>query len=177
MTGRSIALTDTAGLVDGSRLDAHLAALGVNNPWAVGTHETRFRLALESIHDLVWARRRNRITALAMRLETHLDLVLLGNTLRNGDDETNLVLDGLEDGIRRGGWWYVEDGGVGLDFPHGITRFGRMWGSATIIRSTYLLHRSKDGETEMGLPRLLGVDTTDHPSAILERLFYMESAL
>ena len=55
MTDRSIALTDTAGLVDGSRLDTHLAALGVDDTRAVGANETRLALALERIDDLCLA--------------------------------------------------------------------------------------------------------------------------
>ena len=44
--------TDAARLVDMTRLDAHLAPQGIDDPWAVGTNKTRLGLAFQRIHDL-----------------------------------------------------------------------------------------------------------------------------
>ena len=51
---------------------------------------------------------------------THSDFVLLGNSLGNADNETDLVLNGLDDGVRGAWWGHVEDGRVGLHFPDGL---------------------------------------------------------
>ena len=51
---------------------------------------------------------------------TYADFVLLRNTFRDADDETNLVFNRLDDSVRGGGWGDVEDGRVGLHFPDGL---------------------------------------------------------
>ena len=101
-------------------LDAHLAAEGVDDTRAVGANETRLGLALERVHDLSQAQRRDQIAARQTDSETYPDFIQLGYTLRNADNEANFVLNGFDDRIRRGRWWYVEDGGIRLDLPHGL---------------------------------------------------------
>ena len=78
-----VELTDTAGLVDRTGLDAHLAALGVDDTRAVRPNETRLGLALERVHDLSGTQPRIQIAARKMMMTAHLDLVQLGNTFRD----------------------------------------------------------------------------------------------
>ena len=113
-----VELTDTAGLVDRTGLDAHLAALGVDDTRAVRANETRLGLALERVHDLSGTQPRIQIAVRQMMVTAHLDLVQLGNTLRDTHDETNLILNGLDDGVGGGRWWDVEDSRIGLHLPH-----------------------------------------------------------
>ena len=94
-----VELTDTAGLVDRTGLDAHLAALGVDDTRAVRANETRLGLALERVHDLSGTQPRIQIAMQKMMMTAHLDLVQLGNTLRDTHDETNLILNGLDDRV------------------------------------------------------------------------------
>ena len=51
---------------------------------------------------------------------TYANLVGLGNTLGDTDNEANLVLNSLNDGIGGGRWGDVEDGGIGLRLAHGL---------------------------------------------------------
>jgi len=64
------------------------------------TNHPRLALALQSIHDL--------------------DLVELRDSLGDGDDESDLSLDGFEDSIRGSGRRNVDDGGVGLGVLDGL---------------------------------------------------------
>lgn len=56
----------------------------------------------------------------AGRESAYLHLVCLGDALRDADNEPNLVLDGLEDGVCRGGRRDVEHGRVGLRLPYSL---------------------------------------------------------
>ena len=118
--GQRARLTDATGLVDGPGLDTHLAALRVDDTRAVRSNETRLGLALERVHDLSGTQPRIQIAARKMMMTAHLDLVQLGNTFRDTHDETNLILNGLDDGVGGGRWWDVEDGCVGLDLPDSL---------------------------------------------------------
>lgn len=51
---------------------------------------------------------------------SYSDLVSLGNTLRNADNQADFVLDGLNDSIRGGRWRYIEDCGIRLRFPDSL---------------------------------------------------------
>lgn len=162
--------------MDGTGLDAHLAALGVDDTRAVGANKTRLRLVLERVHDLWRTQRRKLIAVGRADGDTHPDFVQLGDTLRNADNKANLILDGFDDGIRGGGWWHVEDGRIRLNLPYGLASCQHV-GSVSGDSVAYLLDGTKDGEPEVGLARLLRRDTTDHASTIRECLFYMESTL
>lgn len=106
---------------------------------------------------------------------THPDLVLLGDALRDTDNQPDLVLNRLDDSIRGGGWWHVEDGRIGLHIPDGLRRMSG--GKYCCSQLTYLTNGAKNGKSEMGLTGLLGGDTTDHARPVLERLLHMESTL
>ena len=116
-----VELTDTAGLVDRTGLDAHLAALGVDDTRAVRANETRLGLALERVHDLSRVGVATRSQLHKRGEGTHLDLILLGDTLGDTDNETNLVLNRLDDSVGSGGGRNVENGRLGLDFPDRLT--------------------------------------------------------
>lgn len=117
-------------------------------------------------------------TTVAKKSSTYPNLVLLGNALSNGDNEANLVLDGFNDCVGGGRWGNIEDSGIGLRLAHGLNR-PMVRATCWILRKrcTYLLDRSKDRKTKVSLSSLLGRDTTDHTSAIRQRLFYVESTL
>ena len=51
---------------------------------------------------------------------THANLVGWGDALRNADNEADLVLNGLDDGVRRGRWWYIQDRRIGLHLAYGL---------------------------------------------------------
>ena len=89
-----VELTDTAGLVDRTGLDAHLAALGVDDTRAVGANQSGLVLCLEDVGDA--------------------DHVVLGDTLSNTDDETNFILDGLNNCVCSSWRWHVKDSCVRL---------------------------------------------------------------
>lgn len=50
-------LADLSRPVDVTRLDAHLASKRVDDTGTIGSDKTRFRLALESVHDLAPVRK------------------------------------------------------------------------------------------------------------------------
>jgi hypothetical protein len=85
--------TDFALLENVSWHDTHFAALA-NDTWAVSANHSRGALRLESVE--------------------HSDLVTLGDTLGDGDDELNLILDSLDDCVRGERGWDVDDRSVGL---------------------------------------------------------------
>jgi hypothetical protein len=66
--------------------------------------------------------RRTDHARLGLRLKGvhHLDLVKLGDALGDGDDETDLGLDGLKDGVGSARGRNVDNGGVGLGLPDGL---------------------------------------------------------
>ena len=51
---------------------------------------------------------------------TYADLISLGDTLCNTDNETYLVLDGLDDGISSRGWRDIEDRGIGSSLTNSL---------------------------------------------------------
>lgn len=51
---------------------------------------------------------------------TYLDLVLLGDTLSDADNQANLVLNGLDNGVSSSWWRDIENGCVGFDFAHSL---------------------------------------------------------
>lgn len=75
---------------------------------------------------------------------TYANLVGLGNTLGNADNEANLVLDSFNDSVGGGGGRNVENGRIGLGLPNGLT-------IPTQVSSRFLVE-SSDKE---GVPLLL----------------------
>ena len=71
-----------------SRHNTHLAPL-TNNPRAITSNHARLALALQGIHDA--------------------DLIPLGNTLSDGNDELDFLLDSLNDGVGGPGGRDVDD--------------------------------------------------------------------
>ena len=112
---------------------------------------------------------------MSFRHGTHPDFVELGNTLRNANNETNLIFNGFDDGVCGGGRGDVEDSRVRLGFPDGL-RTVTNW-TIRCRKNIHLLDTAKDREPKVGLSGLLRRDTTDHPSTVLERLLHMESTL
>lgn len=80
--------------------NTHLTAFA-DNPWTVTTNHPALALALQNVHNL--------------------DLISLRDTLGDGDDEFNLVLDGFNDSIGGEGRGNVDDRGVRLSFSNSIT--------------------------------------------------------
>lgn len=70
------------------------------------TNHPRFALALEGVHDL--------------------DLVKLGDALSDGDNETNLSLDGLEDSVGSEGRRNIDDSRIGRGLLDGLDDEGRV---------------------------------------------------
>lgn len=81
------------------RHDPHLTPL-TNDPRTVPSNHPRLALTFQRIHDL--------------------DLVALRNTLGDGDDQLDLVLDGFDDSVGCERWGDVDDGGVGLGVGDGV---------------------------------------------------------
>mmetsp|Transcript_1729 Transcript_1729/g.3639 ORF Transcript_1729/g.3639 Transcript_1729/m.3639 type:complete len:283 (-) Transcript_1729:219-1067(-) len=93
--------SDTAGLVDVSRHNTDLAFTRLDDTGAVRSDEPGLAASLDGL--------------------LHLDHVVLGNTLSDGDNEGYLGLNSLKDGgggERRG---HVDDGGVTVSSLPGIT--------------------------------------------------------
>lgn len=129
--------SDLSRHVDMSGHDTHLATSRVDDTRAVRSNHPRLALALQSIHDL--------------------DLIELRDSLGDGDDESDLSLNGLEDSISGSGRRNVDDGSVGLGVLDGV------------------LDGSENGETEMGGSSLLGVDTSNHLGSVVESSLRVES--
>lgn len=126
------------------------------------------------------------------RPATYANFVGLGDTLSDADDQRDLGLDSLDDGVgskRRGN---IDDGrfrlelAVGLHVPaHSLSIWFTVWRVDGGARArgmqrwieTYLLDRAKDGQSEVLLAGLLGADTAEEPSAELERLLAVEGRL
>lgn len=53
--------------------------------------------------------------------ETYANLVGLGNTLRDTDNETNLILDSFNDSVGGGGGRNVENGRIRSGFLNGLS--------------------------------------------------------
>ena len=51
---------------------------------------------------------------------TYADLISLGDTLCDTDNETDLVLDGLDDGVGSRGWRDIEDRGIGFSLTNSL---------------------------------------------------------
>ena len=80
---------------------------------------------------------------------TYLDLVLLRNTLRNRDNETDLVLNSLKNGVRGGRGRNVENGSIGLGLAHGL----RCDESQNTLPVQIATVRTSFTEPKMGRPR------------------------
>ena len=80
---------------------------------------------------------------------TYLDLVLLRNTLRNRNNETDLVLNSLKNGVRGGRGRNVENGSIGLGLAHGL-RYGKNQNKLLVLVATV---RTSLTEPKMGRPR------------------------
>lgn len=87
---------------------------------------------------------------------THLDLVCLRDALGNGNDEGNLCLDGLDDGISSSGRRDVDDGSVRVRLLDGVA------------------NAAKDGESKVSLASLLGRDASYELGAVGEGLLAVE---
>ena len=125
---------DGSGGEDVSRHDADLAAAvegGGDDSGTVGTDETRFRLTTEDLGDA--------------------DLVLLGDTFGDADDEGDLGFDGLDDGVGGKGRGNVDDRCVRIRFSHRLSRAEGEGGVLGSVEGTLtdLLDGSEDGLTEM----------------------------
>ena len=53
-------------------------------------------------------------------MSTYLDFILLRDTFGNADNEANLVLDSLDNGVCGAGWRDVEHGRVGLSMVNSL---------------------------------------------------------
>ena len=51
---------------------------------------------------------------------TYLNLILLGNTLSNADNQTNFILNSLQNRISGGRRRDIEYGGIRFDFAHSL---------------------------------------------------------
>ena len=110
-----------------------------NDTRAIGSNQSRLALGLEKVGDA--------------------DHVVLGNTLRDADNEADLCLDGLFDTGSSEGRGNEDSGGIGAGLLYRI-RDG-----------------SKDWLSKMRLTGLLRVGATDNVGAILNGLLSMESSL
>jgi hypothetical protein len=90
--------TNPARLVDVSWHNAHLTPEGVDDTRAVGPNHAGLGLGCKGL--------------------SNLDLIRLRNTLSDADDEANLVLNGLENGISGKGRGHVEHSRVRLGLLH-----------------------------------------------------------
>ena len=89
---------------------------------------------------------------------THLDLVCLRDALGNGNDEGNLCLDGLDDGISSSGGRDVDDGSVRVRLLDGVA------------------NAAKDGESKVSLASLLGRDASYELGAVGQGLLAVEGS-
>ena len=106
--------TNAAGRVNVAGHDTDLAALGVDHTRAVGTDHARLALVLKSVGDT--------------------DLVLLGNSLGNGNDERDLGINSLNDRVSRGRRGDVEHGCVGVSLLDRVLHrreYGLLWRHTT----------------------------------------------
>lgn len=151
-----LAETDLGGLVDGlvckgtGTGDDTDATRGMN----VTRHDTD--LAALGVDDTGAVGAYETRFGLRSESSSDTDLILLGDTFGDSDDKRDLVLDGLDDGIGGTRGRNVEDGSVGLGLANS------------------LLDGAEDGQAKVSLTGLLGRDTTDELSAILESLLAVE---
>lgn len=160
LVGQGARARDDANLALGEDLaghDAELAGVGKKSG-AVTADHARLGLGQKRLVDL--------------------ELVALGDTLGDGDDEGDLGLDGLEDGVGGASGGNVDDRRLGLLGAHSVR------------------DRAEDGEAEVGLARLLwgrergprgswhegaatclGVGAANDLGAELDRLLGVEGAL
>jgi len=110
--------TDPTGLVDVSRLDAHLASQGIDDTRAIRANEARLGLAFESVHDLRGPSSGD--TTTHETSSTHSDFVRLGDALGNANNQANLVLDCLDDGVGSARWRHVQYRCVRLCLTNGL---------------------------------------------------------
>ena len=114
--------TDLALLENVPRHDTHLAPLR-DDTGAVTANHARLALALERIH--------------------HPDLVPLGDTLGNSDNELDLLLDGLDDGVGSTCGGHVDDGSIGLGFADCVLD-GAKDGEAEVFLSCFLVRSAEN---------------------------------
>lgn len=110
--------TNPSGLVDVPRLDTNLASFGVNDTWTVGTNKTRLRLVLECVGNLTHARQST--TKPTTDRTSYPDLVGLGDTLRNANDQRNFVVYGFNNCISSEWRWNIDHSRVGLSLLNGL---------------------------------------------------------
>lgn len=108
--------TDFTLFEDMAGHNTHLTAFA-DDPRTVTTNHSALALTLQSVHNP--------------------DLVSLRDTLSDGDDELNLVLDGFDDSIGGEGRGNVDDRGIRLSFSNSFT------------------NGAENGETKMSLPGFL----------------------
>lgn len=130
--------TNLALLEDMSRHDTHLAPFS-NDTRAVSTNHPTFALALQGVK--------------------HPDLIPLRNTLGDGDDQLDLILDSLNDGVGGTCRRDVNDRSVRLGLADGVA------------------DGAENGEAEVLGTRLFRVGTADHASAEIESLLGVERSL
>lgn len=122
--------TDLSGHVDVSGHDAHLAATGVDDAGAVGACQARMRVSWLTLLCregeeagkkqgplLLTDHARLR---LALERVDDADLVELRDALGDGNNKSNLGLDGLKDSVGGEGRRDIDDGRVGLGLLNGL---------------------------------------------------------
>jgi hypothetical protein len=90
---------------------------------AIGSYETRLGLAAKDLGDLGEAKEVVSLGSGAWppaSASTYPNLIGLGNSLSNADDERNLSLDGLNDGVGGEGRGNVDDGSFRLGLVVGL---------------------------------------------------------
>ena len=114
------ARTDPARLVNMTRLDAHLASQGIDDPRAVGSHKTRLGLAFKRVHDLGSTRHKAALEQSKQTRKTHSDFVCLGDALGNANNQADLILNRLDNGVSCARRRHVQHGCVGLGLANGL---------------------------------------------------------
>ena len=139
--------TDLSGFVDVSGLDTDLASLGVDDARTVGTNKARLRLVLERVGNLEGG---STNSALDNDPPTYPDLVRLGDSLGNTNDQRNLVVDGFNNGVGCRWRWDIDHSRVRsslLDSLHKESHAAHIDSSTLAIPNgqqfTHLLHRPK----------------------------------
>ena len=70
---------------------------------------------------------------------THPDLILLGDALSDGNNKANLVLNGLDDGVRGEGRWNIKNGRVRFRLPNClIPKVQYCYGLRTLSKIRYI---------------------------------------
>jgi hypothetical protein len=130
-------------------------------------------------------RARQKATLQQFLEKTHSDFVCLGNALGNANNQANLILNRLDDGISSVRRRHVQHRRVRLGLANSLemklkknTEICDHMDLGTLNGGRlYLLHRSEYRQTEMCLTGLLWRNTPDHLGPERQCFLYMESPL